>query len=151
MKVETVERYEPERHWTQTKYIASDGEEFATEKECLNYEDHIRTMQHPVFKSRVEHLSVFPDGTPATLYYLRDESDFVYLVQKLYIGHNLVHDFNKRGRGWYIYYTTDGGDYSPDTHWLYNYFAYEDEIEKDFEDWKKRMRYCISQVDKSNE
>ena len=38
MKVVTEEHYIPERRYTTTKYIASDGKEFSTEEACLIHE-----------------------------------------------------------------------------------------------------------------
>ena len=88
MKIVTEEHYVPERRYTTTKYIASDGKEFTTEDACLVHEDLLEIKNHPVFKNCIIDILTFDDEHRGILYYLSNEDDYNFLVKNLGLRRN---------------------------------------------------------------
>ena len=132
MKIVTKEKTIPAKTYTETKYIASDGREFFDEKSCLNHEQYLEIMSHPVYTTCFETSTLY-DGDFARLYYFSNQEDYEFFVATG-AGSYKDSDFEKYGAGWYLVYDIDG-DYHTYTHIL-NYDNYVKEYEIEFENWK---------------
>lgn len=141
MKVVTEEHYIPEKRYTTSKYIASDGVEFSTECDCLRHEEYLEVINHPVFKSCIENVFTYGDEYLADLYYISSEDDYKFLLEHLGLMRSIRcrSDFYKYNSGWYLYWSESGGD-NPDEHYLLNYNAYVEEIEDSIKDWKTSIQ-----------
>lgn len=128
----------PEHTTIVRRYIASNGQEFAYESDCLRYEERLRIENHPVFKSKIPNIRTFEDDYSGALYYLSNEDDHEWLMDHI-IGGDVNSDFDLHGPGWYLYYYIDGGDHS-DIQRLLFYDAYEKAIETRFAKWKSDIR-----------
>ena len=147
MKIVTEEHYVPERRYTTTKYIASDGREFTTEDGCLEHEKKLEIKNHPVFKNCIIDILTFDDRR-GHLYYLSNEDDYKFLTKNLGFRRNdgIYSDFYDYGEGWYLYWCEDGGD-CWDHHNIRNYNAYVKEIETELKEWKENIQNKINKVD----
>lgn len=145
MKVVTEEMYIPAKTYTITRYIASDGQEFSTEVACLGHEQYLDTINHPVFKSKIEKVGTFDDEPRGVLYYLRNKEDYDFLIKHTPIlPKDMVNDdFEEYGEGWYLFWSESGGDYR-DCYNIYNYDAYEKEIENNWEQYKETMHSLMA-------
>lgn len=145
MKVVTEEHYVPEKRYTTTKYIASDGTEFVTECDCLRHEKYLEVMNHHVFKNCITGVHTFDDEYPATLYYIRNEDDYNFLISHNGISKRdkIYSDFEQHGKGWYLFWNEGGGDYY-DIFNIYNYDSYEEEIESEWEEYKQKMHNLMT-------
>ena len=146
MKVVTEEHYVPARHYTTTKYIASDGTEFLKEDWCLKHEENLKIKNHPVFKNCILNILTFGDEYQGTLYYLSSEDDYDFLIKHIGLRRNdgIYTDFYDYGEGWYLYWCENWGD-SPDHHNIRNYNAYVEEIEADLKDWQNEIQNKINE------
>lgn len=133
MKIITEEKTIPAKTYTETKYIASDGREFSNEKSCLDHEQYLEIMSHPVYTTRVATTTLYDDDF-AMLYYFSSEEDYEFFIATG-AGSYKDSDFEKYGAGWYLVYDIDG-DYHTYTHIL-NYDNYVKEHEAEFENWKR--------------
>lgn len=134
MQIVTKEKTVPAKTYTETKYIASDGREFFDEKSCLNHEQYLEIMSHPVYTTRIATTTLY-DGDFATLYYFSSQEDFEFFVATGTGVYKDTTDFEKYGAGWYLVYDIDS-DYHTYTHIL-NYDNYVKEYETEFENWKR--------------
>ena len=134
MKIVTEEKTIPAKTYTETKYIASDGREFFDEKSCLNHEQYLEIMSHPVYTTCFE-TTRFYDDDYAKLYYFSNQEDFEFFVATGAGSYKDTTDFEKYGAGWYLVYDIDS-DYHTYTHIL-NYDNYVKEYETEFENWKR--------------
>ena len=141
MKVVTEEKYIPAKTCTITKYIASDGKEFADEDMCLRYEEQIEVMNHPVFKSRIANLISYDDDYNVTLYYIRDKKDYDFLIKHRPISpeDQVYSDFEKYGEGWYLFWVECADCYN-----IYNYDAYEKQMESNWKEYKEKMHSLMA-------
>ena len=140
MKVVTEEHYVPEKRYTTTKYIASDGKEFLTEDGCLKHEEDLEVAKHPVFQNAILNVYTYYDDYQANMYYISNEDDYKFLIKHLGVRRgNYIGDFYKYGSGWYLYWVEDGGDYA-DYYYLYNYNAYVEAIEIELKHWKENIK-----------
>lgn len=137
MKIVEEQKFVPAKSYIVKKYIASDGEEFNFENECLVYENNLRVMSHPVFSSCIKDVNTFYEEIPAILYYISSQEDFEFLVGEKRL-HYLTSDFNEHGAGWYIYYSESGGDY-PDSNYLYNLISFVEKLESEVKEWKSNI------------
>lgn len=142
MKVVTEEQYVPAKSYTVTKYVASDGKEFSTQRDCERYEKQLEIMKHPVIASRIDGLYTFDYEYPATLYYISSEEDYSFLTTCWLCSSRTETDFYKYGPGWYLFYSIDGGD-SADSYHFFNYDQYEKKVEEQWMKWKTAIRLKI--------
>ena len=147
MKVVTEEHYVPERRYTITKYIASDGKEFHAKADCSRHEEQLEIMSHPVFKNCIIDIHTFDDEYRGILYYLSSEDDYKFLIKCLGLKFNdgINSNFYDYGKGWYLYWCEDWGDCSAHHH-IYNYNAYVEEIETDLKEWKDAIQNKMNEV-----
>lgn len=145
MKVITEEKHIPAKIYTTIKYIASDGKEFQNEDECLKYERDLEIKEHPVFKSRIESIRTFDDEHRGHLYYLRNKEDYDFLINHSGFsqGDYIDSNFGEYGEGWYLFWCEDGGDYR-DYYYIYNYNAYEKEIEDSWIGYKETIHNLMA-------
>ena len=146
MKIVKKEHYIPANTVITTVYIASDGKEFTSENDCIAHEKQIEIANHPIYTSAIKNVYTFEDEDWATLFYISSQEDYEYFkeTQGIKTERYFHSDFNEYGVGWYIFYVIDGGDY-PSYQYLYNYNAYEHEIELRWKKYKKDMRYKMEQ------
>lgn len=136
----------PAKTYVRTKYVASDGEEFYSEDQCLRHERNLEIDNHPVFKTRISNVEIFNTDYMGTLYYLTSGKDYNFFVETMQIRKNkLDENFSKYGAGWYLYWFVDG-DYFCDEYYLYNYDAYTNEIKSEFAKWEEDMRSKMNGV-----
>jgi hypothetical protein len=133
MKIITEEKTIPAKTYTETKYIASDGREFFNEKSCLDHEQYLEIMSHPVYTTRVTTTTLYDDDF-AMLYYFSSEEDYEFFIATG-AGSYKDSDFEKYGAGWYLVCDIDHGHHIY-THIL-NYDNYVKEYEIEFEKWKR--------------
>lgn len=145
MKVVTEEKYIPAKTYITTKYIASDGKEFQNEDDCLKHERYLEINEHPVFKSKIETVGIFDDEHRGCLYYLRNEEDYDFLINHSGFsqGDYIDSNFKEYGEGWYLFWCENGGDYY-DHYCIYNYNAYEKEIEDSWEKYKETIHNLVA-------
>lgn len=153
MKVITEEHYIPEKRYTTTKYIASDGRDFTSESACLAHEKQLEILNHPVVRSAVLGVTTFGNDNSATMYFISSEADYDFMFKNV-IGvgkySRFYSDFDVYGPGWYLYWCESGGDYD-DYHNLVNYNAYVEEIEDDIRLWKGKIERAVGDRFKSKE
>ena len=126
---------QPEKVVKQTVYVASDGKEFFFESDCELYKRNLEIKNHPVFASCITGVRTFGDDYGATLYYLGSQEDYKFWLAHSGAYHLVVNQWNDGcGRGWYLYYSVDGGDYQDD-HYLYKLDEYFYEIRHELEYW----------------
>mgnify|MGYP007038180336 CR=1 FL=1 len=102
-------------------YIADDDTEFATQRECEEYE-----FKQEVNKRKLSWraCTAIEDDFPAKLWYIHSEEEFKWLKKTEWV-HTYV-DGEFSNEGWYIAIFHDGGDYR-DEHEVYrldNYIDY---------------------------
>lgn len=148
MKVVTEEHYIPEKRYTITKYIASDGQEFTTEDGCLKHEEYIEVKNHPVFKNCILNISTFDGEHSGNLYYLSSEDDYNFFIKNIGLRRNdgINSDFYDYGQGWYLYWLEDNWNDYRGHHYVRNYDAYVKEIEVDLKEWKEEIQNKINQI-----
>lgn len=134
MQIVTEEKTIPAKTYKETKYIASDGREFFDEKSCLNHEQYLEIMNHPVYATRIATTTLY-DGDFAMLYYFSSQEDFDFFVATGAGIYKDTTDFEKYGPGWYLVHDI-GSDYHTYTH-IFNYDNYVKEYEIEFENWKR--------------
>ena len=144
MKIVIEEHYVPEKRYTTTKYIASDGKEFSTEDSCLRHEEQLEVSKHPVFKNCITNVSTFDDEYCGSLYYIRDKNDYDFLINHNGISKRdkIYSDFEQYGEGWYLFWSEGGGDYY-DVYNIYNYKVYVKELEDDLKQWQENIQIRI--------
>ena len=146
MKIVEKEYCIPAKTVITTIYVASDGKEFISEYDCMQYEKQLEIKNHPTYKSMIENVSTFEDEHYGTLHYISSQEDYEYFKETKGIKNNYRFDsnFDEYGAGWYLYWTEDGGDY-PDDKYLKNYDAYESDVESRWNEYKKYMRHKMKQ------
>lgn len=131
----------PEHEVTERWYIASDGREFLSEKQCKKWEKWLSLQEEYVFKTCVTDVHT-RDDEAAILYHIRDAVDYQILMssftesQKVQLSHD--RQWENYGPGWYMYFTVDGGD-GPDLYYLWNWNNYLKETEEEFNKWKDEL------------
>lgn len=126
---------QPEKVVKQTVYIASDGKEFSFKSDCELHERNLEIKNHPVFASCITGVRTFGDDYGATLYYLGSQEDYKFWFKHSGAYHLVVNQWDEGyGRGWYLFYTVDGGDHQDD-HYLYKLDEYYRGIKQELEDW----------------
>ena len=141
MTVDNRVRKIPAQTITETWYIASDGREFRSEKQCNDWEKWLKLQEEYVFKTCVKDVWT-RDDEAALLYHIRNQEDYELLMsnfkdsQRAQI--NADGEWTKYGPGWYMYFTIDGGD-GPDLYYLWNWNNYLKETEEEFNKWKAEL------------
>ena len=153
MKVITEEHYIPEKRYTTTKYVASDGRDFTSEKACLDHEKYLEIQSHPVIRNAVLDVTTFDGEHAANLYFISNEADYDFILKNVIGIGKYTHyygDYETYGPGWYLYWNESMGDYG-DYHNLVNYNAYVEEIEDDIRLWKGKIERAVVDRFKSKE
>ena len=148
MKIIEKERSVPAWTYIETMYIASDGKEFTSKDACLRYEKQLEIESHPIYKSSIKDVYTFEDEHYVTLYYISNQEYYEYFKETQGIKNNrhFDSDFEKYGAGWYLFYTVDGGcTINGDDFFLYNYDAYEKDIEARWSEYKEDIRLKMKQ------
>lgn len=115
------------------KYIAEDGKEFDSKKDCIKYENKIKYGESSVMKSLIDSIYTFWENERCNLVYISDRNDYeIFKSQDK--EHCWEEDFEKYGKGWYLYVVDDFGD-GPRNQ-LYNLNHYTEEIKNNFDMWK---------------
>lgn len=144
MKTRVEEVHVPEKRYSVTKYIASDGKEFFYEKDCLEYENRLEIQKHPVIQGAVLNVSTFNDDHSANLYFISDLCDYEFIVEHVICANkytSLYGDFDVYGPGWYLYWSEFAGDY--EYHNIVNLDAYIAELEDDIRFYKNKINTAI--------
>lgn len=144
MKVVTENHYVPAKHYTTTKYIASDGREFFTEDDCVRHEKYIEINNHPVFKNCITNILTLDEDYNVSLYYIRNQDDYDFLIDNTGISKRdyIFSDFKQHGEGWYVFYN-DGLDYH-DNFYIYNYNVYVKKMENELKSWQENIQSKIN-------
>lgn len=147
MRVEEREITVPAKTRIQTIYVASDGEEFASEYACWFHERELTKNNSSIYKTAKPAREFYNDNA-GTLYYISslEDYDFFKVMNDIDVSREywFYSDFKEYGAGWYLYWVEDGGDY-PDEQHLKNYDAYEKSIESEWEGYKSRIRSLIEE------
>ena len=101
MRTEIRIRQKPE---TYSVYIADDGREFLSRRDCESYEYKMAGDKRDIPFHAVESI----DDTPAIMWLIKDEEDFEYLKRVHWAYHDVIGKFTLPG--WYIAEEHDGGD-----------------------------------------
>ena len=101
MKIERRTRQVPE---TYTVYIADDGTEFLSRRDCESYEYKFANGKRDILFHAVESIN----DTPAVMWLIKDKEDFEYLKKVHWTHHDVIGNFILPG--WYIAEEHDGGD-----------------------------------------
>lgn len=157
MRIEEKEIIIPAKTYIERKYIASDGKYFTSEDSCLSYEKNLEIKKHPVYANAIKDIYTYNEDYVATLYYFSNEEDYKFFlnsknlkankVDKYGCPHKLESDFEDYGAGWYICWSYSWGDYC-DTYYIRNYNNYINEIEKEWQCYKDRLKEAISEKEK---
>ena len=117
MKVVEKEELVPAQTRIVRKYVAEDGKEFAWKQDCERYEQTLKIESHRVMKSRIDSqdLGTF-DGIRATLYYIRDKDDAIFLANAMSWFEERILDVFQGEPCWIIYWYEDMGDYPGEIH-----------------------------------
>ena len=137
MRTEIRTKVIPERTVTNEIFIADDGQEFYTEKDCLLHERNCEIQAHPVFKTCVTGCCTFDECYGMVLYHLRNDEDHEFLLST-FTDRQKIHfadEYEKYGPGWYMYYS-ESGDYIYDISNLRNFEHYLEETRDDFNKWE---------------
>ena len=120
-----------------TFYIADDGTEFKTEKECRAYELHTMKEKPRVLTTAIENVKSFYDEYPSTIYHIVSIDDWKIL--KEYIWGKSI-DFGEYvGPGDYIAIENDTGDYWP-SYSVHEINSYCSDILADAKYYQKHLR-----------
>lgn len=142
MKVEQVEKV-----ILVNKYIAKDGKEFDSKKDCIKYERELELNNNELFKSIIKGVYDFWDNRDSNLIYLSKKED-LDSIKYYYDTEYIIEDFEKYGKGWYIFYKED----TLDSYWyyLYNIENYKRDIRFQFNEWEsmidKRIKEKTSEM-----
>lgn len=153
MKIVEKECQVPAWTYINKTYIALDGKEFTSEDACLRYEKHLEIENHPIYASAIKDVYTFEDEHYVTLYYISNQEDYEYFkeTQGIKSNRHFNSDFEKYGAGWYLFYTVDGGcTINGDDFFLYNYDAYEKDIELRWNEYKEDIRHKMEQKRREN-
>lgn len=138
----------PERTVTNEIFIANDGTEFYTEKDCLSHERNCEIQAHPVFKTCVTGCCTFDEYYGIILYHLGNDEDHEFLLST-FTDRQKIHfadEYEKFGPGWYMYYS-ESGDYIYEINYLKNFQHYLEETKDDFNKWEdaiiEKMREAL--------
>lgn len=101
MKTERRTRQVPE---TYNVYVADDGTEFLSRRDCESYEYKMAGGKRDILFHAVESI----DDMPAIMWLIKDKEDFEYLKRVHWAYHDVVGNFTLPG--WYIAEEHDGGD-----------------------------------------
>ena len=131
----------PVQERTETVYVAFDGKEFSTKRECENYELFEKMKNNFVYKTAIPFCE-FYNSNVGTLFYFRNEEDYNFLLESKGIKKNyecayfLTSNFNVFGPGWYLYYYEDGGDWV-DSYYILNYQHYLEKLKKELKEYEE--------------
>ena len=131
----------PAQERTETVYVAFDGKEFNSKKACEYYEFKEKINSHFIYQTEISS-SEFYESQVGSLFYLRNEGDYNFLLESKGIkknygcGYCLTANFNVFGPGWYLFYYEDGGD-GADSYYIYNYQHYMEESKKDLKEYEE--------------
>lgn len=133
MEIKTTQITIPEQVTTANIYVAIDGKEFLYERDCLNYERKLDYNKYPVIKNRINKGIQTFDNFNATLYYVESAED-VELITAFENCHRfeIEDSFEQYGKGLYIYWRDDLGDYT--FNYLCHYDTYVKEHRGEIED-----------------
>jgi len=114
----------------QMYYIADDGTEFRSQRECADYE-----FQQEVNKRQLEWKSCqeLRYGLPSKLWYIKSKDEFIWLSKTEWC-HASIDGYYKK-EGWYIAIRHDGGDYYDEVE-VIPFDEYIAEFEKDLNELK---------------
>lgn len=101
MKIEKRTRQVPE---TYNVYIADDGTEFLSRRDCESYEYKQAVGKRDILWHAVESI----DDMPAIMWLLKEKEDFEWLKKTEWVHNDVVGNFTLPG--WYIAEKHDGGD-----------------------------------------
>ena len=118
------------------KYIAKDGKEFDSKKDCIKYEKELELNNDKLFKSIIKGVYNFWDNRCGDLIYVSKEKN-IESIKYYYDIEHIIEDFRKYGKGWYIFYK----EYSIDSYWyyLYNIENYKRDIRFQFNEWESMI------------
>lgn len=102
MKTERRTRQVPE---TYNVYVADDGTEFLSRRDCESYEYKMAGGKRDILFHAVESIN----DMPAMMWLIKDKEDFEYLKKVHWTHHDIEGNFTLPG--WYIAEEHDGGDY----------------------------------------
>ena len=124
------------------KYIAEDGKEFDSKKDCIKYEKELELNNNALFKSIVKGVYDFWDNRDSALIYLSKKED-LDSIKYYYDTEYIIEDFEKYGKGWYMIKK----EYTIDSYWyyLYNIENYTKDIEFQFNEWKSLIEKKINE------
>lgn len=127
----------PARTVTRTIYQAIDGKQFDNINYCKRYEEQLNINNHPVVATSIKFRD-FADDVPLTAYYIENEEDWKFFVNKICDNHLRGDTYYTSGEGWYFCKEIDGGDY----HDYCNIYYAKDiltNLEKDFDEWTNEI------------
>lgn len=101
MNIERRTRQVPESY---NVYVADDGTEFLSRRDCETYEYRMIGGKRDIPFHLVESI----DDMPAVMWLIKDKEDFEYLKKVHWTYHDVVGNFTLPG--WYIAEEHDGGD-----------------------------------------
>lgn len=124
------------------KYIAKDGKEFDSKKDCIKYEKGLELNNDKLFKSIINDVYNFWDNERSYLIYLSKKED-LDSIKYYYDTEYIIEDFEKYGKGWYMIKK----EYTIDSYWycLYNIENYTKDIEFQFNEWKSLIEKKINE------
>lgn len=146
MRIEKRSRIVPATTYDYDVYIAYDGREFVSKEACEDYEIILKLQEESIFKNCIKGVYTLDDEY-AVLYNIKNHKDHEIILAQ-FRKHELeylVDDYSKFGPGWYIYYSSDGGD-GPDFHYLRNWDKYSEEAEEEFFSWRNNIRDKLSKI-----
>lgn len=101
MKTEIRERQKPEKY---NVYIADDGTEFLSRRDCESYEYKMAGGKRDILFHAVESI----DEMPAIMWLIKDKEDFEYLKRVQWTYCDVIGNYTLPG--WYIAELHDDGD-----------------------------------------
>ena len=128
----------PAQERTETVYVAFDGKEFNSKRECEYYEFKEKINSYFIYQTEISS-SEFYESQVGSLFYLRNEDDYNFLLESKGIKKNygyrycLTTDFNVFGPGWYLCYCEVGAD----SYYILNYQYYLEELKKDLKEYEE--------------
>lgn len=123
------------------KYIAEDGKEFDSKKDCTMYEKEL-DGSNLLFRSIISDVYDFWDDENAKLIYISQKKDIDNLGE-YYNTEHIIDDFMEYGKGWYMIKK----EYTLDSCWYYLYSIenYTKDIEFQFNEWKSLINKKIKE------
>ena len=103
-----VERKEIQKTVMEKVYIASDGKEFYSRRECQYYEQKLGYKGIKVCETAVDDLNDFDGEHEGVLYNIENENDWKVLVERVWFDNQIPEKYP--GPGHYLAFYCDGGD-----------------------------------------